>query len=312
MQTITLILFLIGGILCLYLGAELLIIYAARLAISLGMTPMVVGLTVVAFSTSTPELASTIIAQLKGDHSNMALGTIIGSNIANIGLILGLITLIKPLDIDKQVKRFEAPFTIAITGLLWIFMLNHQINLWMGIILLVGISLYVLKHVVSVNHASIKTDELEKISDSNKILYSFYIILGVAFLTLGGYFLIKGAVGLAARLGVSDRVIGLTVVALGTSLPEFAASLVAIIRKLGDVAVGNILGSNVFNILFILGIVSIIKPINFTPKFITQDMPILMGFSVLLWVLVLLQKKMGRLSGVLLLGSYVGYLFYVA
>lgn len=313
MQTLTLILFLLGGIIALYLGAELLVIFAARLALSLGMTPIVVGLTVVAFSTSTPELASTLIAQLKGDRSNLALGTIVGSNIANIGFILGLLTLVKPLDVHKQIKTFEAPVMIGITALLWFFMLYHQINMWMGIILVGGICLYVFKHVISAKER--ENDEVKKEKSmylSKRTLYSIYIALGVALLTVGGWLLVKGSVNLATRLGVSDRVIGLTVVAMGTSLPEFAASLVAIFRKLGDVAIGNILGSNIFNILFILGVVAIIRPIYFSPKFIYQDMPVLMLFSLLLWGLVILQKKLGRLSGLFLVLSYIGYLIWVA
>lgn len=313
MQTITLVLLLLGGILCLYVGAELLIIYAARLAISLGMTPIVVGLTVVAFSTSTPELASTLIAQLKGNLSNMALGTIVGSNISNIGLILGLITLFKPLEIHSSVKRFEAPFTVLISILIWLFMFNHKINRFMGIILLIGIFGYVLKHVLSAKKQS-STDKKQehKIKGLKKCFYFFLIALGIASLTVGGWLLVRGAVGLAQKIGVSDRIIGLTVVALGTSLPEFAASLVAIFRKLGDVAIGNILGSNVFNILFILGVVAIVRPIYFSQQFISKDAPILIGFSILLWILVSVQKKLNRISGLLLFACYAGYIYWVS
>lgn len=313
MQTITLVLLLLGGAACLYVGAELLIVYAARLAISMGMTPIVVGLTVVAFSTSTPELASTLIAQLKGDLSNMALGTIIGSNIANIGFILGLITLIKPLEIHSSVKRFEAPLTIFISILIWLFLFNHKINRLMGIFLVLGIFAYVLKHII-IARKKPKDEPVKKIHITvrKKVFYFISIALGVAFLTVGGWLLIQGAVGLAHKLGVSDRIIGLTVVALGTSLPEFAASLVAILRKLGDVAIGNILGSNVFNIFFILGFVAILRPIYFSEKFITQDAPILIGFSVLLYILVSVQKKLGRISGLLLFLCYLGYVYWVA
>lgn len=304
---------LLIGIAFLYVGAELLIIFAARLALSLGMTPLVVGLTVVAFSTSTPELASTLVAQIHGAHSNIAMGTIVGSNIANIGFILGLITLIKPLEIKKQIKTFEAPLAVGLTLLLWVFMLRGTITRAMGILFLVGIILYTYKHVTSTKDKSDNVNqEAQKISASKRSLYFLFILVGVFILCAGGVFLVRGSVMLAKILGISDRVIGLTVVALGTSLPEFAASLVAILRKLGDVAIGNILGSNIFNILFILGVVAVVKPIQFSPKFLNQDVPILLGFSALLWLLVSYQKKLGRLSGLLLIICYGGYLIFVA
>ncbi|MCH9632160.1 MAG: Inner membrane protein YrbG [Chlamydiae bacterium] len=313
MQIFSLVLLLLGGVICLYIGAELLIIYAARLAISVGMTPLVVGLTVVAFSTSTPELASTLIAQINGDHSNMALGTIVGSNIANIGLILGLITMVKPLEVKRQIKTFEAPFTIGITLLLWVFLLRGQITRWMGIVLIIGVVFYVYRHIKKAQKLKHSSDVMvEKIAKSKRIWYFLLIAIGVVSLTIGGALLIKGAVGLATRFGIPDRVIGLTVVALGTSLPEFAASLVAIMRKLGDVAIGNILGSNVFNILFILGVVAIVKPLSFSSQFLNKDVPLLLAFSALLWGLVSYQKKLGRLSGLLLFSCYVGYIYYVS
>ncbi len=313
MQIFSLVLLLAGGVICLYIGAELLIIYAARLAISVGMAPLIVGLTVVAFSTSTPELASTLIAQINGDHSNMAVGTIVGSNIANIGLILGLVTLIKPLDIKREIKTFEAPFTIGITLLLWVFMLRGEITRWMGIVLVLGVVFYVYRHIKRSQKIKQDSDlKVEEIPKSKRTLYFLLIAVGVVALTIGGALLIKGSVGLAQRFGIPDRIIGLTVVALGTSLPEFAASLVAIVRKLGDVAIGNILGSNVFNILFILGVVAIVKPLNFSSQFLNQDVPLLIAFSFLLWALVSYQKKLGRLSGLLLFSCYVGYIYYVS
>ena len=312
MQIFSLVLFLLGGIACLYLGAELLIVYAARLAISMGLTPLIVGLTVVAFSTSTPELASTLIAQIKGDHSNMVIGTIVGSNIANIGLILGLITLIKPLDIKRQIKTFETPVTIALTLLLWVFMLRGMITRWMGIVFIIGICVYVFRHIQRARRVTQDSEnKIEPIPKSKRIWYFVLIAIGVVALAIGGALLIRGSVGLAQRFGVSDRIIGLTVVALGTSLPEFAASIVAIVKKLADVAIGNILGSNVFNILFIVGVVAIVRPLSFSPQFLNQDVPILLLFSALLWLLVIKQKKLGRLSGLLLLLCYVGYIFYL-
>ncbi len=312
MQIFNIVLILLAGIVCLYAGAELLIVFAARLALSLGMTPLVVGLIVVAFATSTPELASTIIAQV-GGTSNIAMGTVVGSNIANIGFILGLITLIKPVEVQRHMRSFEAPLAFGITLLLWVFMLRGIITRAMGILFIVGIVLYTYKHVTSAKqtpHSEKK--ELLKISGSKRVWYFLLMAIGVVSLCFGGYFLVEGSIKLAKLFGISDRVIGLTVVALGTSLPEFAASLVAIFRKLDDVAIGNILGSNIFNILFILGAVAIIKPVQFSAQFLNQDVPILLGFSALLWLLVSWQKRLGRLSGLLLLACYGGYLYFLA
>ncbi len=311
MQTFPLGALLAGGVLCLYLGAELLIIFAARLAISLGMTPLVVGLTVVAFSTSAPELASVVVAQIQGDY-NLTLGTIVGSNIANIGLILGLITLIKPLEVKKEIKKFEAPFTILVTLLLWVFMLRGVITRWMGIFFIVAIFFYVKRHINrSKVEKSSSSEPKSTLSFSRKIMSVIFIICGVVLLTVGGTLLIKGSVLLAHKFGISDRVIGMTVVALGTSLPEFAASLVAMLRKLGDVAIGNILGSNIFNILFILGVAAIVHPIEFAPKFLNQDVPVLLAFSFLLWFLVSVQRKIGRLSGLLLFACYAAVIYWI-
>lgn len=313
MQTFTLIWPPLLGIALLYAGAELLVLYATRLALSLNMTPLVVGLTVVAFCTSTPELASTLAAQLQDGLSNVVMGTIVGSNIANIGLILGVVSLIKPLKIDRNIKVFEAPVTLAITALLWICMLKGHIGKVFGIVLVVLMILYVCKHIYDAKRYPNENVIIhEKYSKKKSFWYFVLILIGVALLAIGGAILIKGSLLIAKKYGVSDRVIGLTIVALGTALPEFAASIVALYRKLDDIAIGNIIGSNIFNLLFILGCAAIIKPIEFSTKFLSQDMPALMIFSLILWALVAFQQKFSRISGLLLVSLYGIYLVWAA
>lgn len=312
MQILSLVLLILAGIVALYVGAELLVMYAARLALALGMAPLVVGLTIIAFSTSTPELVSTLMAELK-NHSNMALGTVIGSNIANIGCILGVVTLIKPLEVNKKIKTFETPFTLFTTLLLGVFMMKGEITRWMGFILLAGIGMYVASHFIKNKKSAQLQPRLSvHYTKKNKLWYIFFMSLGVGALVWGAALLVKGAVGVAKLYGISDRVIGLTIMAIGTSLPEFAASLIAAIRKLEDVAIGNILGSNIFNILFILGVVASIRPLYFSSKFLHQDMPFLLALTALLWILMFVQKKIGRVGGLLLLGSYIFYLAVIA
>lgn len=312
MQTLTVIILLAGGILCLYMGAELLVMAASKLARSFGMTSLMTGLTIVSFCTSTPELASSLMAQIEGPYPDVALGNVIGTNIANIGLILGALALIKPMPILKSVKTFEAPLCIGAAGLLWLVMLSHRISRGVGILFCVLLVFYIIRHAWAVKKEKPKEeDEKVELSLSKRLLCILLIITGSAILAFGGYIEVLGAVKLGAMLGLSDRIMGLLVVAFGTSLPEFAATSVALLRKMPDVALGNMFGSNVYNILMVLGVVSIVKPINFSPKFITQDMPILMIFSFLIWGLIAFRDKIGRFKGGILLVCYVGYVFFI-
>lgn len=311
MQTITLIGLLLGGVLLLYLGAELLIFNAKKLSLALGMSMLTTGLVVISFCTSTPELTSSLIAQLKGG-SDIALGNIVGTNIANIGLILGFVLLFKPLKVDRSVKKFEAPITLIITTCLWLFMLYGKVNRLMGVILVLGLIGYIAKHLIDVKkNPKVEKEDKITLSAFQKSFAFLWVFVGVAVLVAGGYLLVEGAIGVAHKFKISDRIIGLTVVAIGTSLPEFAASFVAVIRKVPNMALGNILGSNVYNILMVLGVVAIVDPINFAPRFLKQDMPVLMVVTIFLCALITFRKVLGRFAGVLLLLSYAGYLYII-
>lgn len=309
MQTFPLILTLVGGILGLYLGAELLVRFASKLALSLGMTHLMTGLTIVALCTSSPELASSLMAQIQGGYSDIALGNVIGTNISNTALIIGVLALIRPLSIHKNVWKIEAPLVLFTTALLWFLMIFGRISRFMGVLFCALLILYLIRH-IWMDHPKEK-EEKTVIPFWTKSLYIVGILLGTFILALGGYLLIKGAVDIGHKSGVSDRILGLTIVAIGTSLPEFAASCVALLKRMSDVALGNMFGSNVYNILMVLGIVSLVHPIEFSPKLLYQDMPLLMAASLLIWIFIFQKQVLTRLKGALLVLFYAGYLFWV-
>lgn len=301
--------FLSAGVLCLYIGAEMLVWFASKLAISFGLSSMMTGLTVVALCTSTPELVSSVMAELGGE-SNMALGNVVGSNIANIGLILGLLALFKPMKIGVNIRKFEAPFGIVLACFLWLAMLTGRISRGVGVVFLITQVLYLAWHV---HQAKKKNRENGHVGDSwgKKLYFVIFVILGALITVGGGYLFIDGAIHLAHHFEISGRIIGLTIVAVGSSLPEFAASFIALVRKNPDIAIGNIFGSNIINILLVLGVVSLINPLSFSPSFITLDMPVLIGISLLVWLLTFFNHRLNRFSGVVLTLAYAGYLYLI-
>ncbi len=310
MQTIPLVFLFLGGMAGLYWGAELLVIASSRIALASGLTPLVVGLTVVAFMTSTPELAGSLAALWNENSESMALGNIIGSNIANIGLILSVILMIHPLEIQKRIRSFEVPFIFFSTLLVFGAMFFGSFHRFFGVLLLGLNFAYVYGHLKKKGSFLSDRKKRENFGPAKGWYYAFLLVTGVVFLSFGAAWLVRGAVVTARMFGISERVIGLTVVALGTSLPELAASFLAVFRRLPDVALGNIIGSNVFNLLFILGVVILIRPLSFAPVFLSRDMPVLLAFTTVLGLLCR-QKVMGRGSGLLLFIGYVVYLFFL-
>ncbi len=313
MTSFLIIILLAIGVILLYAGAELLVHYANKLAISFGMTPLVAGLTIVAFCTSAPELVSSLVAQISEGDSNMALGNIVGSNVANIGLILGAVSLFKPIEIERNVRVFEAPLGILLTAALWVMMLFGKLGRGIGVALIILLALYIGKHVFE----SRKNNKVTEGSDDHltgmkKIGCLLLLILGALIVVSGGYFFVKGAVGFAEKFNISGRVVGLTIVAIGSSLPEFAASFVAVYRNKPNLAIGNVFGSNILNILFVLGIVTLVSPIYFSPKFLLQDMPFMLGFALLAWLLSFFTQRLNRISGAILLLGYACYIYIIA
>lgn len=293
------------GVLCLYFGAEWLVTGASRIARNFGMSKLVIGATVVAFGTSLPEAVASIFAQLKGGRGDIALGNVIGSNIANIGLVLGLSALISPIAGDTAVGKREIPIMLGVSILLAVLMVPLKIAPWEGVLFLMGICSYVGYHVHAVSQMSGRTRRKKERHLARDL---GLCALGSVGLVVGGHFLIKAAVAIATEFGISERVIGVTLVAFGTSLPELATSVVGVIKGEEDISLGNIVGSNIFNILFIVGLASVIAPLEFTRALLKFDVPVMLLFSLSLSLCVL---RITRLYGALLLIGYLAYIFFL-
>ena len=308
------ILYVIGSLVVLYFGANALVKGAASLAERLGVSALVVGLTVVAFGTSTPELIVSVQAAMEG-FGGISIGNVVGSNIANIGLILGLSALIYPLKAHMQLIRFDTPIMIATALLFLVLFLDQRIGRIEGIVFLAGIIAYTVFNVIKSRKEKQKLvinefeESIPKVS-RHWALDVLFIVLGLAALIVGSEFLVDNAVGLARLLGLSEAVIGLTIVAVGTSTPELATSVVAAIKKQPDIAIGNIVGSNIFNILGILGVASLVKPIS-SPEINITDTLMMIFMSLLLLPFIKTGFTLRRWEGGLMLAIYAGYVVYL-
>ena len=304
----------IAGIVLLYLGGESLVRGAVALARTLGWSPLVIGLTVVSFGTSSPELASTLAATL-GGAPEVAFGNVVGSNIANIGLILGLTALIWPLTTTARFLKREVPFMLLSSALLFPLVADGLISRLEGAILfslLIAFLVYLIRR--ERERSSVEADFEREFSDgkTSPTKSIFLVVLGIALLMVGAHALVTGGVAIARVIGVSERVIGLTLVAFGTSLPELAASLVAGLKREGDIVLGNIIGSNIFNVLFILGITPMVRPLAVDASAIWLDLTAMLVLSLILWPALASHLKLERWEGVMLVafyGLYIGWLF---
>ncbi len=301
---------LVSGFVLLVLGAQGLVAGAASLAVQLGISAAVVGLTVVAYGTSLPEATVSALSALSG-NSEIALGNVVGSNIANIGLIIGLAALIRPMPVDIAFLKRDSPILGVVTLLLILFLLDGEIVRWEGLCLLAGGIFYTLFLIISSRKGSqVATEEVPDIRSRKKQIA--FIIGGLALLLGGGKLCVSGAVDIASALGMSERVIGLTIVAVGTSLPELAASLVAAWKKQSDIALGNILGSNIFNVLFVLGLSTAIAAIRVpTGLRLNIDLAVMVGFTVAFGVFMFTLRRVTRWEGLLLLAGYAAYTGYL-
>ena len=312
----------IAGFVFLVGGAELLIRGASRIALRLGIQPVVVGLTVVAFGTSAPELLVSVTANLSNSGgSDMALGNIVGSNIANLGLILGLCGSLYALTVNRHIVKIEYPLVIGVTIIFSaMLLLGGVLERWEGGLLFAGLVAFLVWNIVTARkqyemaHAAEENLEVAVTVDAKIARPSeqpwfdvLLVIMGLGGLVLGADWLVTGARTIALALGVSEMVIGLTLVAVGTSLPEAATSLVATFRGQGDLAIGNVAGSNLFNILGIAGLTALIKPLT-APPGLWIDLVVMLAFTVLVYALVWrAPHRVERWQGALLLVLYVGY-----
>ena len=308
------IIYLLAGLVLLYYGAEALVRGSSSLALRLGLSPLVVGLTVVAFGTSTPELMVSLKAALAG-QADISVGNVVGSNICNIGLILGICALVTPIATTSQIVRIDIPIMLAITAITIFLLADGTIGLPEGIFLTTLLVAYI---VFSIGLArrqpadSIGTEfgEEVKISKRGLAIDLLMVAGGLVLLVFGARFLVDGAVIIARTFGWTEALIGLTVVAVGTSLPELATSLVAAIKKEADIAVGNIVGSNIFNLLGILGITAIVHPLAAT-GIGRIDYAVMAAFALVLWPMAYHQKRITRVEGAILLAGYVAYVSWL-
>ena len=307
-------LYITGGLVLLYFGADWLVQGAVTLALHLGLSPLIVGLTVVALGTSVPEALVSVQAAI-GHQGGIALGNVIGSNILNIALILGLSSLILPLKVDSHIVKADVPLLTGATFMLVVLLEDFHISRMEGAFLLLCIVFYVAGNIMTVKRTSPEEDKIEGMEipeDSGKTLWRDvgFLILGIVTLGFGANFLVTGAVDLARIFGLSEALIGLTIVSIGTGTPELATALMAAFRKIPDLAIGNVVGSNLFNIMFVLGIAGLVAPLD--GKGISSvDLYVMLGVTILLLPTVWTGRILDRKEGFLFLAIYVGYLYHL-
>lgn len=313
---IYIIIFLIG-LAAIYFGAEWLVQGSSRLAKSLNIRPIIIGLTIVAFGGSAPEAAVSIVAAFKG-NSDIALGNILGSVIANIGLVLGISAIISPLKIQLSIIRKELPIMLGAVILFYLLALNLTIGLWEGILLFAGIVLFMIYSVYQGLKEKNKNRLVEKefeefLKDKNgkKVKFILLVAVGLILIIAGANLLVRSGVFIAQKLGVSELIIGVTLIAVGTSLPELAISTVAAYRKEPDISAGNVIGSNIFNIFFVIGAVAMIHPLSVQKSTLGFEFPALLIFSVLLFWMMRTRLTLSRIEGLILLVLYILFMIFV-
>ena len=318
-MNLTTLVLLLAGLVLLVVGAEFLVKGASRIAAILRIPPLIVGLTIVAYGTSAPEMFVSIISAFSG-QGDIAMGNVVGSNICNVLLILGLSALITPLIVTKQIIRSDVPIMIGVSVLLLLFSLDGELSRVDGLILFVGGVMYTLSLIYqSRKQATVPDEFTEEYSFSDRVTPSLWlknivsIVGGLALLVLGSRWLVDSAVTIARALQVNELLIGLTIVAIGTSLPELATSLVASWRGERDIAIGNVLGSNIFNILAVLGVAGIVSPsgIEVSEALIKFDIPVAIAVAVACLPIFYSGRRIDRWEGFLFLFYYVIYTVYL-
>ena len=301
------------GLVLLLLGGDFLVKGSVALAIRMRVSMVVIGLTVVSFATSAPELIVSVYSALTG-HPDMAIGNVIGSNIANISLVLGLTALVYPLSFKKRLYQFDIPVMLSACVLFAIFLFtNALLEAWEGFVFIVLLGLLALYLIQKSRKQELLSKEVN-VNSISLFKLSFYLVSGGTCLYFGSHFLVNGASGLAREIGLSERIISVSIVAFGTSVPELAASIIAALKKQKDLSIGNLIGSNIFNVLAVLGITSMVKPIAVLDEsLITNDIWWMLGISVLLYPLMFLFKKdhFGRVEGLVLLMVYTIYILFL-
>jgi cation:H+ antiporter len=309
---------LIAGFLLLVWGADRLVAGASAFARNMGVSPLVIGLTIIGFGTSAPELVVSAVATLKG-NSGLAVGNAIGSNIANMGLVLGVTAMIYPLRMESTALKREYPMLLLIMLVCFLMALNGQYGQTEGIILLVSLVAVIIWIIRIGLHRPLSDPLAEEFDaeipkDIPTKIALFWLAVGLVVLPVSSVFLVEGAITIARYLHVSDTVIGLTIVALGTSLPELATAITAALHKEDDLAIGNIIGSNIFNLLGVLGIAAVLNPVDLMPIILARDFPAMFLITGALYLMASDFRgpgRIGRRSGAILLTMFVGYFILV-
>jgi len=309
-------LILMVGLVCLGIGGEMLVRGAARLARTLGVSTLVVGLTVVAFGTSAPEAAVTVTAAARGTEgaTGLAVGNVVGSNIANILLILGFAAVVRPLVVSHNLIRFDGPVMIlsaaALTAIAWWI---GSVGRVAGIVFVTSLLAYTVFTYCQARQRPVP-EVAEEDHPKGIARHWWYnaalIVIGVVGLVGGAQLIVHGASELARAFGVSDHLIGLTIVAIGTSLPELATAVAAARQRQSDIAIGNVIGSNIFNVLFVTGLASMVTPLPVPSDIVHLDAPLMLGICVLTFPVMWTGRKIVRWEGAVLLGGYVAYLVW--
>lgn len=318
-MTTTILLF-IAGLITLIIGAELLVRGASRLAIIFGVSPLVIGLTIVAVGTASPEIAVSLHAAASG-QGDLTLGNVLGSNIFNLLFILGVTAIAKPLVIAEQLIRKEAPIMVGISLLTLLLALDGNLSPIDGAILLLCLIIYI---VFALRQSKKESKEVkqeyaqefgkkEPGNTKNFIINIVLILVGLGLLVLGSEWLVESATQIAKSMGVSELVIGLTIVAIGTSLPEVATSIIAALKGESDIAVGNAIGSNIFNLLGVLGLGALLAPdgVGVADRVLRFDLPVMVFVAIVTLPIFYIDNRVSRIEGGLLLSYYVFYVLYV-
>ena len=313
-QLIMIFIYIIGGLILLYFGANWLVQGAITLAFHLGLSPLIVGLTVVALGTSLPEALVSIQAAI-GNQGGIAIGNVVGSNILNIALILGLSAFFNPLKVDSHIVKADVPLLVGATFMLVVLLEDSHVSRMEGSFLLLCIVGYVAGNILTVKRTSPEENKIEGVEvpedHSNNLWRDIsFLILGLIALAFGSNLLVTGAVDLARIWGLSEALIGLTIVSIGTGTPEIATALMAAYRNRADLAIGNAVGSNLFNIMFVLGIAALVAPLD--GKGISSiDLYVMLCVTILLLPTVWTGRILDRKEGFLFLAIYIGYLYHL-
>ena len=304
---------LVAGLVLLVIGGEALVRGAVSFALKAKMSPLVVGMTIVSFGTSAPELLVSVGAVLSG-HPDVSVGAVVGSNISNLALVLGITVLIFPIVVNKDSIRIDWPIMMLATILFYFFIMDQSLVQWEGISFFAILVLFTSWLIIRSRRQGIKLaaeSEVEELSVGNPMYKdAMYLLIGMVSLYLGAEWLIESVVSIAEDFGVSEKLISVTIVAFGTSLPELVTSAMAALRKETDISIGNLIGSNVFNILAILGITAMVKPLEITETINSFDVYFLLAISIGLLPIMMFGKRIGRFKGLLLLAFYIIYVYF--